>query len=132
MQPQAMGLGDFTDRAKRVECRGGSGAGGRNHRTRLVTRRQVLLDGCLQGSRLQGEALVGGDQANVVTAKTCQQCGLVHRTVGVSADVDDQRLGLGLQAATHQRVTAGTFAGADQRHQGTGRGGVLDHPAPLP
>ncbi|MNO86454.1 hypothetical protein D3C76_778500 [compost metagenome] len=131
MQPQALGLGDFTDRAQRVQRGGGRGAGSGDYRTGLVAGGQVLLDGRLQRVGAHGELLVGGDQADVGATEARQQRGLVHRAVGMGADVDDQWLGLGLQAAAHQRVIAGALAGADQRHQGAGRGGVLDHPAPL-
>ncbi|MNE62835.1 hypothetical protein D3C80_1581440 [compost metagenome] len=51
--------------------------------------------------------------------------------MGLGAGIDHQRFVLPLQAALGQGVIATALAGADQRHQGTGRGGVLDHPAPL-
>ncbi len=131
VQPQAMGLGDLADRPQRVEGRGGGSAGGRDHGAGLVAGGQVLLDRRLQCFRAQGMAFVGRDQADVVAAETGQQCGLVHRAVGMGADIDDQRPGLGLQAAAYQCVVAGAFPRADQRHQCAGGCGVLDHPAPL-
>ncbi len=131
MQPQAVGLGNFADRAQRVHGCGGGGAGGGHDSAGLVAGSQVLLDGCLQGLRAQRVVFVGGDQANVVTPEAGQQRGLVHRAVGVGTDIHDQWLGFGLQATPHQSVIGGAFARADQRHQGAGRGGVLNHPAPL-
>ncbi|MCY1442462.1 hypothetical protein D9M71_588300 [compost metagenome] len=131
VQPQPIGLGDFAHRAQRVESSGRRGAGGGNHGAGLVAGSQVLFDRRLQCFWAKGVAVVGGDQADIVAAKTCQQCSLVHRAVGVGADIHDQRLGLGLQATTYQGVVSGAFTGTDQRHQGAGRGSVLDHPTPL-
>lgn len=131
MQPQAMGLGDFADRAQRVKGGGGRGASCGHNRARLVAGSQVLLDRRPQGLWTQRVLFVCGDEADIIAAKTRQQRGLVYRAVGMSTDIHDQRPGFGLQAAAYQGVVGGAFTGADQRHQGAGRRGVLDHSAPL-
>ena len=86
---------------------------------------------CFQCVGAKCEVFVVGDVADVIAAEAGQQRRLIHRAVAVRRGVDHQRLRFRLQSAAIQPEIGGALAGAEQRDQGAGGGGVLNHPAPF-
>ncbi len=123
--------GDARQRGHRIDGSRRRRSGRRDDSARCRAGVAVARDQRVEGVGHHRVRRIGRHEVNVVPTEAGQQRRLVHRTMGLRRDVDDERPRLVLQAAAARTVPADPFARRDQRHQGAGRRRVLNHAGPL-
>ena len=125
-----MALGNVRHPRKGIDGGRAGGADAGYKRTGPQSGFHVLGDGRLQEIQAERVALIGANEPQVLPAEAGQQGCLLDTAVALVRGVDHEGRLAGLEALAVLAEAGGPLAGAEERRESGGAGGVVDHSCP--
>src|SRR5579884_215079 len=123
MQPQIVFSRDSGERVDWIERRASGCSSRGDDGTRFSPFANVVANDLIQLRRPQGIPFIVSDQPYIGSTKSGQEGRLLDRAMALVRCINDERLRFRLQPAPTETVASRPFAGADEGHQRTRRGG---------